>query len=131
MRAKKAHERVISDLLDELDKAMHHKQYRVVDRLLTQYPELIHGLTSKCEAPLVLAIKRWDPASVQLCLRHGADPTDVHLCPKESRPKNPFLLASDEFNRRVKRLKTKEAYHRHFEIYLEILRLMNCISPYA
>jgi hypothetical protein len=116
-------------LLAELDDAMLEKKYGQVDELLTSNPTLIHGLTAKCEVPLVMAIKYWDIHLVEICMRHGADPYEKHLCSKDNlKPKIPIVIAVEELKQRTNCFKT--AYEKHNKIYVAILQTMVCTAPF-
>ena len=115
-------------LLKKLDEAMTASDYHEVDELLTKYPDLIHNLTPKCEVPLVMAIKHWKPQLVSICIKHGADPDEEHLCSKDkSKPKRPKLIATQEL---VKRIRTDLiAWDTNNEIYCQIIQAMEIVAP--
>lgn len=130
MQAKKARIKNPLELLDELDLLMKSKEYREVDRLLTRNPDLINGLTARCEVPLVMAIKEWDPRLVELCMKHGANPEEQHLCSKDrNRPKIPKLIVGEEFLKRIKN-KSDAVFKKNNAIYTAILRALVCDSPF-
>ncbi len=118
-------------LLSELGDAMDEKDYTLVDEMLTTYPALIRHRDGHCEEPLIMAIRRWDPRLVSICMKHGSSPQDTHQCSKDSKPKNAYLIASNILTRKIKSLSTdSKQYELEFARYREILREMVCSQPF-
>ncbi len=123
--------RSADELLQELAILMHDKKYDSVSDLLETFPELINNLTPRCEVPLVMAIKCWDPKLVGICMKHGANPTEKHHCSKDKKDKIPILITFEQFCKRIHKLKTRQAWDRHFRIYSQMILEMTEVAPFS
>lgn len=133
MKAKtaKTSQAIFLGLLSKLGEAMDERDYTLVDEMLTTYPLLIRHRDGHCEEPLIMAIRRWDPRLVSICMKHGSSPQDTHQCSKDSKPKNAYLIASNIFTRKIKNLSSdSKQYKLEFARYREILHEMVCTQPF-
>ena len=126
---KKVSPRVTQGLLKKLEIAMKIGDYEGVDDLLSKNPCLIYNLTAKCEVPLVMAIRCFDPHLVSICVEHGANPNEEHSCSKDDgKPKRPMLIAAEELIKRTKKVNSK-SWQSIYEIYSHILSEMGSVAP--
>ncbi len=131
MLKRKMTSKKVQELLAQLDEFMENKLYHEVDEMLTEYPNLIHDATPRCEVPLVMAIRHWDPKLITSCIKHGADPEERHLCSKDgNRPKIPKLILNEEFAKRTKRHHNDDVFEANYKTYTQMLVELTCISPF-
>lgn len=130
MKPKRARAPKVAMLISQLGDAMDEKDYDEVELILGKYPTLIRDLTPKCEVPLVMAILRWNPRLVNICVKHGANPEEPHVCSKDKKPKIPLLIANEEFKRRTNNHKDLDkCWMKNFNIYSAIMTEMYAVTP--
>jgi hypothetical protein len=120
-----------SQLVADLKEAMESQDYSEVDNLLSTHSKLVHYRNDRCEEPLIIAIRLWDPKLVNICVKHGANPENVHQCSKDKRPKNAFLVATEDML--IPKLKglasSEKQYSVVFDTYKAILAELSCCAP--
>lgn len=130
VQSKEALNEDVQQLLVELDAGMKSKDYDLVDNLLKLHPTLINGISPRCEVPLVMAIKHWDWRLVEICINHGANPEERHLCSKDAKPKIPKLIAFEEFDKRIKGHQQDDVFEENYRMYTWILEKLLRYDPF-
>ncbi len=119
----------LKELKIQLEEAMVSKNYRLVDSILSEHPNLIYKRDKNCENLLIKAIRLWDPALVNIFMKYGCDPHEKHQCSKDSRVKNAVLVATEELHEKTKDDQNK-GFHANYQVYTKILQELVCCESF-
>jgi len=112
----------------QFDEAVNQKRYDLADDILSTYPELNFIPDINKDLFLVRAIRLWDLQLVVLAMKHGGDPESVHVCDKDHKRKNAFLVATEVLLDEVSEI--KGGFERNYLIYQHILSAMGVCAPF-